>query len=1111
MAELEEKETEELGNPTIQYLTDDLIVQYSEDRVCDNSRDINLNFDSRVFPIARGVYDQNYFGSIFSDQCNCGTVRTKGVTCHNCGSKVLDDREKYHRFARIELPVYYCSVLKFKAMRNYLSECFAKIKFVIESPIRSLFLAPYSKVPSNRINKFRFDVLQFEYDKQNDTLIGTDNITDVSKCSYEGIIKILDKYKTGMLDRFLAYVNQKVIVIPQFMRPIRKVIKNGKPQWEIHDISTAYQNIIGACEYYDKIESSEGGFKDEVAHALFRGCIKSFVGRCLHKLSGLLKSSKQNIARQSFSTRIPNSGRSVIVADPNLDIDKVTIPRHLIYEACSDEFINFIAQKYEIPKPKAEYLYKTQANSIEIQNLFDEYINGDIDKGGTYKGKYVIINRQPSLHEYSMMCCKVELTNDYTLGLPLELCAPLGGDFDGDTICWYVVKDELTDICIDRMSPSRMILQKKSHLPFFMPEQDILSGLIIATRIRKEKKLMNFDSVEDAEAYRKENPDKLKIQSLITIDGKETTIGREILGHYFNVDLTDYLENYIGYYDQPAKKDDHLSLTSNNIVPLYAKLAELEESDRVHRITKIREFAEKVGTIYGVTPLTLEDMSKVTANSKNLDMIRKIAKDDKLSQNEKNVAMRDYFNKYKSELSNRLNKELPDVVQRLNETAKSKLDQLMELASYQINVDLFGNVSIAETTMINGMSENDFQNHVIENRAIFGIKNTGTPESGYLTRQFVFLAFNYKFKTGEDKKNTGIWIHANEADGRTLMDGTRFHVSDPNDSTKIMVRSLVSTSKSYPDHTITPDLLSNPEIYDYSHGDNIGVSMITSLTEGLTQGALKLKHGGYLKIMYIGSQLKAPYDCELDDSGEFFLQVKELGSERVRTYLKPSNWVKSFSPRDQYKEGDILGYAYMVATPVSHLDAVIHFIKARGVNVKKHYERNTILFSQCYCVEDGKAHFTIEDNEPKLSIGGVSYEINRNCMYNIYDGQDVKELQRICNGTLDIRYIFDYYKKDKINPYYYFRDQFNVLMPGITNELLELLYVLNISRNENDEIFVDGIISSIHEKSSFYTELAFQDARKSFMKVDYEGVDMGNDPMTQMVLPLLLNNSLDKL
>ena len=1107
---------ETTGNPSIQYLTDDTIVLYSEDRVCDDSRDINLHFDNRIYPYARGVYDQNYFGSIFAEHCNCGIVKTKGVVCHNCGSKVLDDREKYHRFGRIELPMYYCSELKFKAFRSFLDKHFNKIVMRLDTELRSIFTAPFSHVPSNRINKFRFDSLQFEYEPDSDTLVGTDKITDISKCSFEGIEKIFKKYKQDGLNEYLSYVNKMVLVIPQHMRPISpKFSRTGKKDWEIHEISTAYQNIIAACnEYYDKVK--DGLEDDPVKHTLFLSILRTFVGRCLHKLSKLLRSSKQNLARMMFSSRIPNSGRAVIVADPNIDIDKISVPRHLFYEACGKEFVKFIQEKYNIDERKALYLYQTQSNSIEIQSLFDDFVNGDIDKGGTRKGKYIIINRQPSLHEYSMMCCKVVLSNDYTLGLPLELCRPLGGDFDGDTIAWYVVNDDMVDICIDRMSPSRQVFQKKSHLPLFMPEQDILSGLIIGTRIRRESpgKLRRFDSVESAEEFRRENPDKLKIQSLIEINGKETTIGREILGNYFNCDLNEYLESYEGYYDEPATDEDHQHLTGKNIVPLYMKLTELDDqADRVHRISKIRQFAEKVGTIYGVTPLTLEDMSKVTADSKNLDMIRKIAEDDNLTQNEKNVSMRDYYTKYTKELKKRLEKDMPDVVQRLDETAKSKLKQLMELASYQINVDLVGNVSIAETTMINGMSENDFQNHAIENRAVFGIKNAGTPESGSLTRQFVFLAFNYNFVEGkEDKKNTGIWIPANQADGRTLLDGTRFHSTNPNDDSRVIVRSLVSKSKGFPAKTITADLLSNPEMYEYTHGDNIGVSMITSLTEGLTQGALSLKHGGNLKIMYMGSELRAPFDCELDDSGEFFITVKELGGNgRTLNYFKPSNWVKSFSPKDRYKEGDVLGYAYLVSTPVAHLQALIKFIKARAVNPKKQYERNQILFSQCYAVNSGKVHFTVDNGKPKLFIGDKEYLMNTKCMYHIYEGQEVHEFDRISNGTCDMSYIFNHYSKDTVTPYYYFRDQINLLNGGLAGELLELLYVLTISRNEEDEVCIDGVISSIHEKSSFFTKIAFQDSQKSFKQVTPEGIELEPDNMSAIVLPLLLNNTIDSL
>ena len=57
---------EEVGNPKIQLLTDDITAMYSESNVLTDYRDINLKVITKLEPYPNGVYDQDIFDCTLS-------------------------------------------------------------------------------------------------------------------------------------------------------------------------------------------------------------------------------------------------------------------------------------------------------------------------------------------------------------------------------------------------------------------------------------------------------------------------------------------------------------------------------------------------------------------------------------------------------------------------------------------------------------------------------------------------------------------------------------------------------------------------------------------------------------------------------------------------------------------------------------------------------------------------------------------------------------------------------------------------------------------------------------------------------------------------------------
>jgi hypothetical protein len=928
----------------------------------------------------------------------------------------------------------------------------------------------------SHVNKMTLENLQFEYDEDNNAIFMTDNITDYNKCSFEGLIQVIRAHFPDKLNKFTSFINTSLLVVPVIMRAPQYVMYNGVRKLKIHQVSVIYQNILYVIgpEFYEKEITN---IKSHPEIALFRGIIRRFISVSVSQMSRLLKTSKASMARNMQSHRVANSGRCIIVPSPDLKIDEVHIPRHLMYEACREEFIKYLEKVLEVSPEKAEYIYKIESNSAEVQRYFDDFVNGD---GKNYKGKYVLINRNPTLYELNVMTCKVKLTNDYAMGIPILLCQPFGGDFDGDTFSFYVIPNESTDFMVDAMSPKNLVYYKKNYKPLFLPTHEMMQGLIYGTKVILNDKLLEFSSLEEAEEYRKNNRD-FRYQTVFLLNGKQTTIARELLSDYFGTDINEYLKGFEN------------NLDAKNIIPLYCKLDQFE--DRVDRIHKIQEFSLKLATISGATAPTLSQLYLGIDKSK-LEIIKEIENDSKLSTHEKDIKIRELYSQFIIEESSKFDSS---VRTQVSESSRAKISQLLNISLPQLNVGPDKESSVSTTTLIEGMKSVDYENLAVENRAVQDIKVNAVPLSGNLTRQFVFLASSYSYSPEKDEKNKGIILKQSEALGRTRIDGSIVTESDvkSNPDKEVRVRSIVTSST--PDvSVITSDMIS--DLVSFKEGSHIGISLISSLTEGLTQSGLSLKHGGSLFNLDPLSKLVAPEDCTVSLTDDWIILN---GSVEYR-YPKPSNFTVNFNPTGVYRKGETIGVSYHIFTSAYRLSCLIKLCEARGVRSPKSFTRNKVLISDCYAVKSGKIRYQKRGDTMKITIGELTYSYNKECMYLFPDGASVRAGDRICTGVMDMQSIAGK-TNDYIKTFYFFKKQFEELIEGINPELIEFLYTL-IVRNASGRVTVKKVISAIHEKESVFTRLAFEDAKKSFRKIGPEGEEFIPDTLSQVLLSLLFND-----
>lgn len=370
---------------SLELLTDDDILDYSKsdgiDRVLYDHRDFNLKFTTQIYTIPGGVYDKDVFGSPLVDRCICGKIRQASPDpCPNCGARVFSKEEALRRFARIDLPFYYLNELRFDIFKEVFDDIFS------ESSIKLVFMGDdlrrngYSASKgSKKLGIKVFDTCQFEYSAAKKELKISEFITDESKCSYEGLLRILEKHFPDRVADFKKLINHYYLVQPAIMRPFTIVKKKDKVTSGSHKLSIWYSIIIRLCCVDDK-KSNDLNYEEVMSklatpgeRVRYTALLRAFLNTGKKEATELLNTSKENLARELYAVRTSDSMRCPIVPSVDLPIDCIGIPTHLAYEMFREGFVNHLVKELNFTRKEALKVTKDEAMNPETRKLFKEY------------------------------------------------------------------------------------------------------------------------------------------------------------------------------------------------------------------------------------------------------------------------------------------------------------------------------------------------------------------------------------------------------------------------------------------------------------------------------------------------------------------------------------------------------------------------------------------------------------------------------------------------------------------------------------------------------------------------------------------------------------------
>ena len=319
---------------SLELLTDEAIIDYTrsdgKDLIINNHRDLNLKYD-KVSPVPGGVYDVAIFGSPMEDRCICGKIRQPSAEpCPNCGARVFTREEGLRRFARIELPFYYLNELRFDIFKDLFDDIFSDVKKELDFYGDDLKVGGYSSRGSKKLGIKVFDTCQFEYDHKKKVLKISEFITDEEKCSYEGLLKIIENHFPERLVEFKKLINRYYIVLPAIMRPFTIGVRGGKKVMGSHKLSLWYSIVVRFCCVEDTV-GNDLNYAEVMSklnspgeRVRYTAMLRAFLNAGKKEATELLNTSKENLARELYSVRTKSSARCPIVPSTDLAIDELS-------------------------------------------------------------------------------------------------------------------------------------------------------------------------------------------------------------------------------------------------------------------------------------------------------------------------------------------------------------------------------------------------------------------------------------------------------------------------------------------------------------------------------------------------------------------------------------------------------------------------------------------------------------------------------------------------------------------------------------------------------------------------------------------------------------------
>ncbi|MDE1874449.1 MAG: DNA-directed RNA polymerase subunit beta' [Patescibacteria group bacterium] len=399
---------------------------------------------------------------------------------------------------------------------------------------------------------------------------------------------------------------ERIPVIPPALRPM---VPLDGGRYATSDVNDLYRRVINRNNRLMKLKEinapdvilrNEKRILQEAVDALIDNSIRhgnsttqagSLASkRALKSLADNLKGKRGLLRGNLLGKRVDYSGRSVIVVGPELALDQCGLPKHMALELFKPFVIHELLRR--------ELAYNIRGASRLIEDGIPEVwaILEDV-----IKGKYVLLNRAPTLHRLGIQAFQPVLIEGNAIQVHPLVCSAFNADFDGDQMAVHVpLSPEAQAEAREIMAADKNILKPGSGDPTVTNKMlDINLGVYWMTKTVKGEKGEGkiFESPEAAVLASDFN--EVSYRAVVKILAPENQKYAEFKGGVFETTIGRVLFNQIMPDDYPFVNKEVERKTMQGIAD---DLLVRYGVDNVPAILdRIKKFGFKYTTYSGVT------------------------------------------------------------------------------------------------------------------------------------------------------------------------------------------------------------------------------------------------------------------------------------------------------------------------------------------------------------------------------------------------------------------------------------------------------------------------------------------------------------------------------
>ena len=519
-------------------------------------------------PERDGLFCARIFGPVKDWECNCGKykrMKHRGVTCEKCGVEVIQSRVRRERMGHIDLVAPVCHIWYLKGIPSYLG-------LIMDMPVKDLERviyfdayivinqgnSPYAlkmlltNAEYEQYREAHLDDLEFKAEigskAVRQILEALDLNLEIAKLhqDYAKITSVTARHKimrrikvlTGLAQAGInpAWIILKVLpVSPPDLRPLVP-LEGGR--FASSDLNELYRRVLNRnirlrrlleIDAPEVIIRNEKRMLQESVDALIdngrrgqpaRGSNK----RPLKSLSEMLRGKQGRFRQNLLGKRVDYSGRSVIVVDPQLKMDRCGLPKIMALEIFKPYVYAGLIERELAPNLRMAKRM-VEDSTPEVWDVLEEVV----------KDRVILLNRAPTLHRLGVQAFYPILVDGKAIKIHPLVCAAFNADFDGDTMSVHVpLSDKSQEESQALILSSKNILSVANGRSLAVPSQDMVLGLHYMTKVRRNAKGEGivFSNIKEViSAFQFGQVDlhaevKLRLSSNQIVD---TTVGRVIL------------------------------------------------------------------------------------------------------------------------------------------------------------------------------------------------------------------------------------------------------------------------------------------------------------------------------------------------------------------------------------------------------------------------------------------------------------------------------------------------------------------------------------------------------------------------------------------------------